>query len=320
MIRIMMRSICVVMAIAFAASAQMQQPTTPAQQVPGSPTGTKTVAERLGYPADSRLLVIHADDFGMSHSENRATIEALKNKWVTSASILVPCPWFPEVVKFAKENPDADLGIHLALNSEWTSYRWKPVTPSANVPSLLDKDGYMPLIEPDVYKQAKIDQAEVEMRAQIDRAKSMGINVTHLDTHMGTIIGTPELFGLYMKLGAAYGTPQLLEQRPDFHGIKLNPQSILIDRVLGLAPGVSKENWLKGCQDILAPLPPGSYQLIVHLAYDDEEMRGATSDHPDWGAAWRQNDFDLVKNPEWQKFLKDQKFILVSWKDLAKAL
>jgi chitin disaccharide deacetylase len=317
MIRTMMRLICVVVAIACAASAQMQQPTTPTQpgQVP-----TKTVAERLGYPADSRLLVIHADDFGMSHSENRATIEALKNKWVTSASILVPCPWFPEVVKFAKENPDADLGIHLALNSEWTSYRWKPVTPSANVPSLVDKDGYMPLIEPEVYKQAKIDQAEVEMRAQIDRAKSMGINVTHLDTHMGTIIGTPELFGLYMKLGAAYGTPQLLERRPDFHGIKLNPQSILIDRVLGLAPGVSKENWLKGYQDILAPLPPGSYQLIVHLAYDDEEMRGATSDHPDWGAAWRQNDFDLVKNPEWQKFLKDQKFILVSWKDLAKAL
>lgn len=312
-----MRVVCVIVALACVTSAQMapvQQQATE-QSLPG-----KTVAERLGYPADSRLLVIHADDFGMSHSVNRATIEALKNKWITSASILVPCPWFPEVVKFAKENPDADLGIHLALNSEWTSYRWKPVTPSANVPSLVDKDGYMPLIEPEVYKQAKIDQAEVEMRAQIDRAKSMGINVTHLDTHMGTIIGTAELFGLYMKLGAAYGTPQLLEQRPDFHGIKLNPQSILIDRVLGLAPGVSKENWLKGYQDILAPLPPGSYQLIVHLAYDDEEMRGATSDHPDWGAAWRQNDFDLVKNPEFQKFLKDQKFILVSWKDLAKAL
>lgn len=317
MIRMMMRLVCLGVALASVVSAQMQP--AQAQQMEQS-VSTKTVAERLGYPADSRLLVIHADDFGMSHSVNRATIEALKNKWITSASILVPCPWFPEVVKFALENPDADLGIHLALNSEWTSYRWKPVTPSANVPSLVDKDGYMPLIEPEVYKQAKIDQAEVEMRAQIDRAKSMGIDVSHLDTHMGTIIGTPELFRLYMKLGAAYGTPQLLEQRPDFHGIKLNPQSILIDRVLGLAPGVSKENWVKGYRDILASLPPGSYQLIVHLAYDDEEMRGATSDHPDWGAAWRQNDFDLVKNPEWQKFLKDQKFILVSWKDLAKAL
>jgi chitin disaccharide deacetylase len=321
MIRKLVTVIMAVLVAGSVASAQMQ-PQQPQAQQPASaqPRQGQTVAERLGYPANSRLLVIHADDFGMSHSVNRATIEALKNRWITSASILVPCPWFPEVVKFAKENPDADLGIHLALNSEWTTYRWGPVTPSANVPSLLDKDGYMPLLEPQVYKQVKIDEAEVEMRAQIDRAKAMGINITHLDTHMGTIVGTAPLFGLYMKLGAAYGTPQLLERRPDYQGIKLNPQSILVDRVLGLEPGVSKENWLKAYEDILSPLPPGSYQLIVHLAYDDDEMRGATSDHPDFGAAWRQNDLDMVKSPEFQKFLKDQNFILVSWKQLAKAL
>jgi len=90
------------------------------QQNPGAAPPTKTVAERLGYPANSRLLVLHADDFGMLHSVNKATIEALNNKWITSASILVPCPWFPEVARYARQHPEWDLGIHLALTSEWT--------------------------------------------------------------------------------------------------------------------------------------------------------------------------------------------------------
>src|SRR4030095_10359474 len=100
--------------------------------------GQSPVQERLGYPATARLLVIHADDFGMSHTVNRAISEALENGWVTSASILVPCPWFPEVVRFGKAHPDADLGIHLALNSEWNDFRWGPVSSTDKVPSLLD--------------------------------------------------------------------------------------------------------------------------------------------------------------------------------------
>ena len=96
-----------------------------------------TVQERLGHPATARLLVIHADDLGMSHSVNRATFEALEKGWITSASILVPCPWFPEVARFAQSHPQADLGIHLALNSEWTTFRWGPLL-RPDVPSLLD--------------------------------------------------------------------------------------------------------------------------------------------------------------------------------------
>src|SRR6266496_6659926 len=96
----------------------------------------KTVEERLGYPASARLLVIHADDLGMDHSVNRATFEALEKGWITSASMLVPCPWFPEVARWAKQNSNADLGIHLALNSEWTDFRWGPVSGPSRVPSL----------------------------------------------------------------------------------------------------------------------------------------------------------------------------------------
>src|SRR5437868_9020732 len=114
-------------------------------QAPSAQTPSKSVQERLGYPASARLLVLHADDLGMNHSVNRATFEALENHWITSSSILVPCPWFPEVATWAKQHPDADLGIHQALTSEWTTERWGPISSIDKVPSLLDADGFLPL-------------------------------------------------------------------------------------------------------------------------------------------------------------------------------
>src|ERR1700719_1504551 len=130
-----------------------------------SAPAAKSIAERLGYPANARLLVIHADDFGMSHSVNRAIEEALEKHWVTSASILVPCPWFPEVARWAKAHPDADLGIHLALNSEWTTLRWGPVSAQPRNSSLLDPDGYLPLTTEYVASHAKISDVETETHA-----------------------------------------------------------------------------------------------------------------------------------------------------------
>src|SRR5213595_126217 len=106
----------------------------------GAAQNGRSVQERLGYPANARLLVIHADDLGMAHSVDRATFEALEKGWITSSSILVPCPWFPEVVRFAREHRDADLGIYLAVNSEWNDFRWRPVSSVDAVSTLLDKD------------------------------------------------------------------------------------------------------------------------------------------------------------------------------------
>ena len=283
---------------------------------------SKTVQERLGYPATARLLVIHADDLGMNHSVNRATFEALEKNWITSASILVPCPWFPEVARWAKDHPNADLGIHQALNSEWTTLRWGPLSPVDKVSSLLDANGYLPLDTDVVTRNAKPAEAEVELRAQIDRAKSMGILLTHLDTHMGALFGSTDLYRLYQKMGYRYGLP-ILEEREGAHGplgLTPPPDEALVQKVISINPGVEAKDWTAWYEKQLAPLQPGVYQVIVHLAYDDDEMRGATADHPDWGAAWRQHDLDMVKSPEFQKFLKDQGFVLVGWKDLAKAL
>src|SRR5918911_2173876 len=167
-------------------------------------SGGRTVQEQLGYPATARLLVIHADDLGMAHSVNRATFEALEKNWITSSSILVPCPWFPEVARFAAEHPDADLGVHLAVNSEWTAFRWGPVSPADAVRSLLDKDGYLPLEETAVVANARPDQVDRELRAQIDRAKAAGVNLTHLDSHMATLFRSPALQKVYLQLGSTY--------------------------------------------------------------------------------------------------------------------
>jgi predicted glycoside hydrolase/deacetylase ChbG (UPF0249 family) len=282
---------------------------------------TKTVQERLGYPASARLLVIHADDLGMNHSVNRATFEALEKGWITSASILVPCPWFPEVAKWAKEHPSADVGIHQALNSEWTTFRWGPVSPKDKVPSLLDSDGYLPLDTPAVTENAKLAEVETELRAQVDKAKSAGVRLTHLDSHMGALFGSPGLYQVYQSMGYSYDLP-ILEAKSGSHAPQGTPpaEEILVEKVIEIDPGVDAKDWASWYRQQLQPLGPGVYQVIVHLAFDDEEMRGATYDHPDWGAAWRQHDLDMVKSPEFRQFLKDQEFVLVGWKDLAKAL
>jgi predicted glycoside hydrolase/deacetylase ChbG (UPF0249 family) len=293
-----------------------------AQNAAPSTAAQKTVAERLGYPASARLLVIHADDLGMTHSLNRATFEALEKGWITSASILVPCPWFPEVARWVKQHPNADLGIHLAVTSEWTDERWGPISGGGKVPSLVMADGYFPLDTPDVDRNAKMSDVEYELRAQIDRAMKAGIPITHLDTHMAAMVSSPDLFGVYRKLGTEYKLPILLEPTGTHGtptGISVPAEAATVQRVVTMEPGVASSDWLDWYKKQLAPLPPGVSQLIVHLAYDDEEMRGATWDHPDWGAAWRQRDFDTMKSPEFQQFLKEQGFVLVTWKELAKA-
>ncbi len=288
-----------------------------------APPAAQSLQERLGYPASARLLVIHADDLGMAHSVNRAIFEAFENHWITSASILVPCPWFPEVALWAKAHPDADLGIHLDLNSEWKTFRWRPISPADRVPSLLDADGYFPLEEMEVAARAKIPEVELELTAQIERARAAGIRISHLDSHMSALMGTAALAAEYRTLGREQRMPILwhaeaaeklgTEARP-------RPEFVLNDDDLEIQPGVAPKDWLKTYKQMLAPLKPGVHHLVVHLAHDDEEMRGATADHPNWGAAWRQQDFDMVRSAEFRDFLRKQGFVLVRWTDLAKAL
>ena len=316
MTRALRRSLCAILLL-FAFSPAWSNPQSAARST------TPSVLERLGYPATARLLVIHADDLGMAHSVNRAIFEAFENHWITSASVLVPCPWFPEVARWAKEHPDVDLGIHLALNSEWTTFRWRPISAAEKVPSLIDADGYFPLLETDVAAHAKIPEVEMELTAQIERARAAGIRISHLDSHMSALMSTAALAEEYQRLGREQGLPILWHPAA---AEKLPAESqpaagyVLNDDDLEIRPGVAPKDWLEVYKAMLAPLKPGVHHLVVHLAHDDEEMQGATSDHPDWGAAWRQSDFDMVKSAEFGQFLREQGFVLVSWRDLQRAL
>src|SRR5712675_714394 len=141
-----------------------------------------SVAERLGFGRDAKLLIVHADDVGMTHAVNAATIKALESGALNSASIMVPCPWFPEIADYAKVHPDLDFGLHLTLTSERVYYRWGPVASKDKVPSLVDENGYF---HHDWKPTTRINLKEVdlELRAQIDRAYAMGLRPTHLDSH-----------------------------------------------------------------------------------------------------------------------------------------
>src|SRR6188768_3079428 len=135
---------------------------------------TKSLAERLGYPAGTKLLIIHADDLGVSHSENMASIRAMEKGVVNSASIMVPCPWFPEIAAYAKTHPSTCFGLHLTLTSEWKLYKWGPVTSHDQVPSLLTPQGYLNETDSAFMHNAKAAEVEKELRSQIERAKQFG--------------------------------------------------------------------------------------------------------------------------------------------------
>jgi chitin disaccharide deacetylase len=282
----------------------------------------KPVAERLGYPADSKLLIIHADDLAVAHSQDAASFAALDQNAVTSASIMVPCPWFTEVAEYAKRHPDADLGLHLTLTSEWKTYRWGPVESKDKVPSLLDPSGYLWPDTPQVPGALKADEVEREIRAQVERAIAAGVHPTHLDSHMGVLFSRPDLFAVYVKVAHEYKLPFLAVRSgaPPAMLSALSPNDVALDAVVIANPSVKPTDWASFYADAIRNLKPGLTEIIVHLGHDDAELEAVMVDHPDYGAAWRQRDFDVVTSPEFKALLKENHVILMGWKDLKKLL
>jgi predicted glycoside hydrolase/deacetylase ChbG (UPF0249 family) len=284
---------------------------------------TKTVAERLGYPADSKLLIIHADDLAVAHSEDAASFDALDQHAVTSASIMVPCPWLTEVAAYGKAHPDADLGLHLTLSAEWKTYRWGPVESKDRVPSLLDPSGSLwPEVEPAV-RNIKAEEAEREIRAQIEHAVAMGIHPTHLDSHMGVLFARPDLFAVYVKVAREYKLPFLAVRTPDAPKellAQLSEKDVILDSLVMAYPAVGAANWKTFYVNAIKNLRPGVTEIIVHLAHDDAESQAIMVDHPDYGAAWRQRDYDVVTSAEFKQALEGNHVILIQWRDLKRLL
>jgi predicted glycoside hydrolase/deacetylase ChbG (UPF0249 family) len=283
----------------------------------------KTVAERLGYPADAKLVIVHADDLGMSHSINEATIKAFSSGLVNSGSIMMPCSWVPEIAAYARANPQADLGLHLTLTSEWQKYRWRPLLAGGSVPSLLDPDGYLYLTESEAASHLNVLEAEKEIRAQIERAIKLGIRPTHLDSHMGTLYQTRELFEMFVRVARENKLPirvakDMSGPRIPFLSQILKPEDILIDGIVSIEPSVTAEGWANFYIDELKKLRPGVTELVIHIAYDDAEMKAVTFEHPNWGAAWRQRDFDFFTSDAFRKVLEENHIKLITYRDLQK--
>src|SRR5688572_6548092 len=291
---------------------------------PSASAQTRSLAERLGYSPDTKLLIVHADDLGMAHSVNAATIKGFESGLVNSGSIMVPCPWFSEIATYARANPQADLGLHLTLTSEWTTFRWGPVTSKDRVSSLLDKNGYFHLTEADAAAKADPKEVEMEIRAQIERARAFGIQPTHLDSHMGTLYQNKALFEVFLKVAREYKLPVRIARdwfsRADFLPSILKPDDVFIDRVLDIGPGVAPADWGKFYSEAIKKLEPGVTEVVIHLAHDDGEMQGASADHPNWGAAWRQRDLEFFTSDAFRQLLREEKIKLITWRELGKLL
>ncbi|TBW27384.1 polysaccharide deacetylase family protein [Gramella sp. KN1008] len=285
-------------------------------------TSDQTIAEKLGYPAEAKLLIIHADDAGISHSENIATIQAMEEGVVNSASIMVPCPWFPEIAEYARENSDEkDFGLHLTVTSEWKNYKWGPTSSKNEVPSLIDENGYFFHLEDSIRVNANAADVEREITAQIEKALDYGIDVTHLDAHMGAIRTTPELMEVYIKKGREYNLPVLLSHDMSTleavrKNIDFTSKDIVVDHYYQANPEIFSKGMEEYYEEILNNLKPGLSTIILHVAEDNEEMKAVTIDHPNWGNEWRQQDLDFFTSEKARDLIKKNDIIMVTWREI----
>jgi len=284
------------------------------------PAQNRNIAERLGYPAGAKLLILHADDLGAAHSIDAASFDALDKGTVSSASIMMPTPWVTEVAAYARAHPNADLGLHLTLTSEWETYRWGSVESKDKVPSLLDSAGTFPNEDAPVAQKAKQTEVELELRAQIERALALGIHPTHVDSHMGALFTTPQLLATYVKVAHDYHLPFLALRTNPFGGapMPLSPNDVPLDAVIVAGPEVPRDHWKEFYLNAISNLKPGLTEIIVHLGHDDAELQAVTVNHEPYGSVWRQRDYDVVRSAEFRKALQDNHVILVTWKELQK--
>lgn len=280
----------------------------------------KSLAARLGYPENARVLVINGDDSGMCHAANVGTIEALEHGVMTTSTIMVPCPWFSEMADYARKNPARDLGIHLCHTSEWHFYKWGPVAPKEKVPGLVDPEGFLwPSIE-EVYSKSTPEEALEEGRAQIRRALASGVDVTHLDSHMGTLQLNPKFIEPYLKLAVEFDLPvrmasQETMERFQQGGLrdKFAAQGILftdyfVYEELKDEPKDVKGFWTR----IVKNLKPGVTEFYVHAGKPNEELQAITGTWKTRGA-----EYELMANDaEFRKLLDDQGIVRIGYRPI----
>ncbi len=275
------------------------------------------VLRKLGFSDDDRLVIIHVDDVGMCQATLSAYEDLLDFGLISSAAVMVPCPWFPATAAFCRAHPEVDMGVHLTFNSEWDSYRWGPLSTRDAGSGLLDDEGYFYRRQPPVQASVQEAAVEPEMRAQIERALEAGIDATHTDSHMGTVAHEKFLPG-YLRVARDYQLPPTVMFRGDKLGFRarglddslsmlaaeasatFEAEGIpLLDHEVGL-PLDKPENRLEQAKQIISELPPGITHFYIHAAQDTPELRAIA---PDWPS--RVADYETFLSVELRDFIRN---------------
>ncbi len=303
---------------------------------------TETYAEKLGWKKGDRVLILHVDDAGMSHDSNVGSIQAMEKGVATSVSVMMPCGWVPEFVEYLKSHPNTDAGLHLVLTSEWKGYRWSPVT-GLQHKGLLDAQQAFWSDVPSVVQHASPQEVEAEIRAQIEKAKAMGITPTHLDSHMGTLF-TPPFIPVYANVGMEYKIPILF---PGGHGTLIGQEQKISETDKQLLLGVGRQLWDAGLPviddlfadtygwelpatikptdenlrkfktdkyiELLKATKPGITEIIMHCT-----LPGDTFPYISDSGNTRKGDLLAMLDPRLKAFIQKEGFILTTWRELQK--
>lgn len=289
--------------------------------------------KKLGLSDTDRAVIIHTDDIGMCH----ASLQAFRDLWkfgtITSAAVMVPCPWFPATAQMCRADPEIDMGVHATLNAEWESYRWGPVSTRDPASGLLDTDGYFHQWHPAVYDNAAPEAVEQEVNAQIERALAAGIDVTHVDSHMGTIMH-PKFIRFYVQAAAGRLLPPMLP-RPDAQGAEMMGMSAadmqayvpimqqlenmglpMLDGILGMPldePDPHKQ--MEIAKNMLGNLPVGITHFVFHPSIDTAELRAIA---PDWES--RVSNYHTFMSDDLKKFIESEAIKPIGYRQIRNAM
>jgi hypothetical protein len=305
------------------------------------------IAERLGYEKDSKLLIIHGDDIGVSNSVNNASFKGFQNNAINSGSVMIPSPWIKEVADFYNENPNYDLGLHLTLTAEWKNYKWNGVSSSNQISSLLNDHNEFYDNTSDVDKYANPNEVRKELQAQIDFSRKLGLDPTHVDTHMGSLAVNKNLWREYIEVAHEnklvsmvtklwgmslfddnFPMPEYIVPVDDIYMLYPESDREFVESVVGkeMADQIitykpyDYQSWFNLYSSKIKSLQPGLNVFLLHLGYDNDELKAITIDHPEYGSLWRQLDFEVFNSKEMKELIKKEEIKLVTWGQIRKLI
>ena len=286
-----------------------------------------TALQLLGYAPDDRVLIIHADDVGFSHASNVAAFESMLDGSLTCASTLVPAPWFMETAKLQRQHPEADIGVHMTLTAEYETYRWRSITGRSETPGLSAPDGGMWRDVANVLAHASVEEAADELRAQIETALAAGIDVTHLDTHMGAVM-QPKYLAPYVDLAIEFRLPLFFirpsERRLTALGDTANVYAEQAERLDALSwpmldniivktlSEIAPEEKEARFKEMFANLRPGLTHFLCHPAKGGEELEAMTSE----SCAHRAAEYELMRTPKMRDYCESLGIKLTGYREI----